>query len=383
MYTEVTSRSWASRLMGSISGVFFGLLLIVGCFYGVFWNESNGLHTAQSLQQTEKVLISVPASPLNDNNNRKVIYLTGTATTRDKLTDEVFNISENAIKLERKVLMYQWQEKKSTQTEHNVGGSQTEHTTYNYQPTWAEELINSNQFKEINGHENPSAKPLNSLYQTAATVSVGDFTLPSDLVHDIRGASQLQLSTFDPSKLQVRLNKSVQHLNDYFYIGNSEQTPTIGDLKVFIDEVKPQTVSIIAQQYDNTLQPYIAPAGERVSLIMMGEVPPAVMIHHAETENQMMTWIFRGLTFLGMLLGLSMLMRPVVVLASFIPFLGTLAEFGTGMLAFVGGLLLWSVATAIAWFVMRPVLAVGLVVAACLIGYAIVQKQKNSVAAKP
>jgi hypothetical protein len=182
--------------------------------------------------------------------------------------------------------------------------------------------------------------------------------------------------------LQAKLNKSVQHVNDYFYIGNSEQAPTVGDLKVFINEVKPQTVSIIAQQYGNTLQPYLAPAGERVSLIMMGAVPPAAMIHHAETENQMMTWIFRGLTFLGMLLGLSLLMRPVVVLASFIPFLGPIAGFGTGLIAFVGSLLLWSVATAIAWFVIRPVMAVVLVIAACLIVYAIVQKQKNSVVMK-
>jgi hypothetical protein len=382
MYTEVTTTSWISRLMGSVTGVLFGLLLIAGSFYGVFWNESNSLHTAQSLQQTEKILISVPVSPLMPDNNLKVIYLTGTATTNDKLTDDVFDISENAIKLERKVLMYQWQEKKSTQTDHNVGGSETKHTTYNYEPTWAEGLINSNEFKEINGHQNPPAKPLNSLYQTAAKVTVGDFILPSDLVHDIRGASQLEIRTFNASKLQAKLNKSVQHAHDYFYIGHSEETPTIGDLKVFIDDVKPQTVSIIAEQYGNTLQPYLAPAGERVSLIMMGDVPPAVMIHHAETENQMMTWIFRTLTFLGMLFGLSLLMRPVVVMASFIPLFSAIAEIGAGMVAFVGALLLWSLATAIAWFVIRPVEAIGLVVAACLIAYAIVQRKKGSVVAR-
>jgi hypothetical protein len=383
MYTEVTTKSWGSRLMGAITGVLFGLLLIVGCFYGVFWNESHGLHTAQSLQQTEKALISVPDAPLNPNNNQKVIYLTGTATTSDKLTDDVFDISENAIKLERKVLMYQWQEKTSTQTERNVGGSETEHTTYNYEPTWAESLIDSKNFKELAGHENPPAKSLNSLYQTAATVTVGDFTLPPDLVNDIRGESQLQMSTFDPKKLQARLNKSVQHVNDYFYIGNSEQAPTIGDLKVYIDEVKPQTVSVIAQQYDKTLQPYLAPAGQRVSLIVMGVVSPAAMIHTAETENQMMTWIWRAVTFLGMLIGLSMLMRPVVVLADVIPLFGSIIGFGSGMIAFVGAILLWSVATAIAWFVVRPVWAVGLIVAACAIVYALLQRKKCVVVAKP
>jgi hypothetical protein len=382
MYTDVDTKSWGSRIGGALTGVLLGIILIPVSFYAVFWNESHGLHTAQSLQQTEKMLISIPISPLNPNNDMKPVYLTGVATTNDKLTDADFGLSENAIKLNRQVLMYQWEEHENVKTEKEVGGSEKETRTYDYQPVWSEKLIQSNQFKEVNGHETPAVKPMESLYQSATNVTLGDFTLSPDLVKSINGESQLEFSTYDPSKLQARLNKSVQHVNDYFYIGASAQTPAVGDLKVFIHEVKPQTVSVIAAQSGHTLQPYLAPAGQTVGLVAMGEVPVSVMIHDAEAENQLLTWVWRFCTLLAMIIGVSLIMRPIVVLADFIPFFGSLVGFGTGLIALVCGLFLWGSASAIAWFVVRPVWAVGIMVIVILLGYFLVHSRKNTTAVK-
>src|SRR5690348_4737278 len=110
MVQEITTQSWFSRIAGAFFGIFIGIALIIGSFVLVFWNEGNALHTSQSLKQTEQVLISVPNSPIDSANNSKVIYFTGMADTSDILKDSLLGISKKAIKLDRKVKMYQWQE---------------------------------------------------------------------------------------------------------------------------------------------------------------------------------------------------------------------------------------------------------------------------------
>jgi hypothetical protein len=378
MYTEVETRSWGSRIGGALAGVLLGFILIIFTFYGVFWNESHGLHTAQSLKQTQQMLVIIPATPLNPNNNLKPVYLSGVATTNDKLTDEIFGLSENAIKLDRKVLMYQWQENENTKTENQLGGSEKETKTYDYQPIWSEQLIDSHHFKELTGHENPATKPLESLYQLAPKVTVGDFILSPELVKNINGASQLQFSSFDPSKLQARLNKTVQRESDYFYIGSSSQAPAVGDLKVFINEVKPQTISVIAEQVDGILQSYLAPAGQKVGLVALGNVSAATMIRDAQAENRLLTWALRLLTLIVMVVSFSLLLRPIVVLADIVPFFGSIVGFGMGLIALVCGLLMWGSATAIAWFVIRPVWSIGIVVIVLVLSYLIVSSRKKN-----
>src|SRR5579872_6586602 len=108
MVDEVTTQSWFSRIAGAFFGIIIGIILIIGSFYLVFWNEGNALHTSQSLKQAQQVLISVPNSPIDTSNNLKVVYFTGNATTNDVLQDSLLGISEKAIKLDRKVEMYQW-----------------------------------------------------------------------------------------------------------------------------------------------------------------------------------------------------------------------------------------------------------------------------------
>src|SRR6266568_4419494 len=103
MAQEVTTTSWGKRIINAFWGALFGIVLILGAFFLIFWNESNGLHTAKALEQTEKVLISVPNKPIDSNNNMRVIYTSGLATTEDILTDTLLHVSEKAIQLNRKI----------------------------------------------------------------------------------------------------------------------------------------------------------------------------------------------------------------------------------------------------------------------------------------
>ncbi|MFN7097170.1 MAG: TMEM43 family protein [Gammaproteobacteria bacterium] len=376
MVQVVTTKSWGSRIVGAFAGILFGIALIIGSFVLVFWNEGHGLHTAQSLEQADKVLVSVPNAPVNPANDMKVVYFSGQATTKDQLSDPLFHVSVNAINLQRHVEMYQWQENSSTQTQDQTGGGQTQTTTYTYQQVWSDHVIDSSNFKEPDGHQNPTSMPISSQIQYAQTVTVGGYNLPSDLIQQITGSTPIDLSNTNLELLKTKLNKPIQHNGDGLYVGTNPDVPAIGDLKMSLTEVLPQVVSIIAQQNNNTVQAYAAPAGETVMLLEMGQQSPDAMIQHALSQNQMLTWILRGVALLLMIIGLALLMQPMVVLADFFPFFGSIVGVGTGLIAFAGGLMLWSMATAIAWFTIRPLWAIGLIVIAVLIGTTLIHRRK-------
>ncbi len=377
MVDVVTTESWGSRIKGAFFGIIFGLALIIGSFWLIFWNEGHGLHTAQSLQQTREVVINVPNSPVDNKNNMKVIYFAGLATTTENLEDSLFNISENAIKLNRTVEMYQWKENKETKTEQQTGGSEKKTTSYTYTREWSDQLIDSNKFQDQNGHQNPSAMPVSSENKTASKVTVGDFALSSELIDKITTSNTISLAQVDTSAIQEKISKPVKHDGERIYIGEDPSVSQVGDCRITLKAVKPQNVSIIGQQIENTLQPYKAPAGQEVLLLSSGTVSAEQMILDAENENAILTWVLRGVSLVMMIVGIALVLQPLSVLASVLPFLGTIVEFGTGLIAFVLGIGLWAIATAIAWFTVRPVWSIGIIVIAGAICYLIVMKRKQ------
>ncbi len=371
MVQEITTDSWGSRILSSLMGVLIGFGLIAGSFFLIFWNEGNQLHTAQSLDQAEKALITIPNQPIDKNNDNKVIYFTGDMTVAEPLQDSLLGISTKAIKLERNVKMYQWEEDVQEKKEKQLGGSERHVRTYSYHRIWSSKLIDSSAFKETEGHINPTIMPISSTVQYAKQVKVGDFTLPQNLLEKAGGETIVDLSKLNFGALETRLRKPVKQDNNVLFVGKSMETPEVGDLKITATEIQPQPVSIIAQQANNTLQPYLAPAGKTVYLLAMGQVSPKQMILDEKASNTMMAWILRIASLLMMAIGISLLLKPMAVFADVIPFLGNIVGIGTGVVAFIGGLILWSIATGIAWFVVRPLWAVGLIGGALILGYVI------------
>lgn len=382
MVQEITKISWGKRIMNAFTGVLFGIIAIFGAFYLIFWNESHGLQKAEALEQTQKNLISVPNTPIDSKNNMQVIYTSGLATTEDILTDKLLQVSEKAIKLHRKVEMYQWNEEIETITEKHIGGSEQEVKTYHYNKKWSYRLIDSNEFKDMKGHENPGSMPFKSEIQYANKVKVGDYRLSTDLIRQISGEKTVDLEKVNTDTLKKRFNKLVHIQNDQVYIGDDEQTPKIGDMRISETAIYSQTVSVIAQQAGDTLQAYMTPTGQAVSLLEMGQLSPQEMIHHAKVQNSLIMWLLRLASLFILIAGLALIMSPIAVLADFIPFFGSIIRFGTGFIAFAVGLCLWVIAIAIAWFAVRPLLSICIIAVSVCSGYGFFAYRKRSAASK-
>jgi hypothetical protein len=215
--------------------------------------------------------------------------------------------------------------------------------------------------------------PVSSLSLYANKVTVGDFSLPDTLVHLINVSKVVELTDESKDKLNNQLKKPVELLNNQLYVGKDPHSPELGDVTISLSAVYPQSVSIIAQQTGNTVQAYQAPAGESILLLSSGTVSSTQMISDALSENKMMGWIFRAISLLMLIIGFSLLFRPLVVLADVLTFLGSMVGFSTGFIGLVLGLSVWIIATSIAWFATRPLFIVGVIVIVLILGYLLIK----------
>ena len=165
-FTEVTTKSWGTRLGESIKGVLFGLVLIVGSCVFLFWNEGRAVQTQRSLTEGASLVVSVDPARVDPANDGKLVHLSGDLKPGAPLTDPDFTVSATALRLVRTVEMYQWKEETKTETRKNVGGSEETVTTYEYVRTWSDSRIDSSRFKRPEGHVNPQMRYRGASYSS-------------------------------------------------------------------------------------------------------------------------------------------------------------------------------------------------------------------------
>lgn len=362
-YTEVTSQSWFGRIGDAIKGVFFGLLFIIGAFFLLSWNEGRSINRYKTLQEGEGAVVPVSLNALDPANESKLVYVSGPTMTTERVADPEFGVSAAAIKVIRKVKMYQWEESKDSTTQKNLGGGSKTETKYTYQKTWKDELINSRDFRHPEGHENPAEMAFRPRTFSARKVTLGAFTLSQSLIQKMNHYEALDVANgASPSALPRR----AKIYDGGYYIGNDPDHAAIGDLKVSFEIVPPSDISVISGQVRNTFAPYRTKAGGPLELLETGIIPQEQMFKHAESQNQMLAWILRGVGLFCMWLGIVLILRPISVLADVVPLFGTIAETGAAFIAFAVSVVLSSVTIAVAWFAFRPVLSCSLVAFAVL-----------------
>ena len=134
--TEVQTESYFSRLGNSFKGIGGGLLLFLIAFPLLFWNEGRAVKRAKALETGAGAVVSVQADKVDPANEGKLVHVTAKADTKDVLTDPLFKISSTAIRLERRVEMYQWKQNESSKTEKQLRGGTKKSTVSTYEKVW-------------------------------------------------------------------------------------------------------------------------------------------------------------------------------------------------------------------------------------------------------
>lgn len=360
MVTEITSQNWFQRIGNAIGGVVVGLILVLVAVVALWWNEGNSVHTAQSLKEGKSAVVSVPATEVSSENNGKLIHITGEATTDETLLDSDFDVkAQGDLRLRRDVQMYQWKQQKKSKTRKKIGGGEETVTSYEYVQEWSSEPYNSSQFEDPKGHENPPM-PFQSQTFTAQNAHVGAFQL-GDLTEDIDNFSPLEVDNQD---------------YDNIHFG-AVQSPKIGDVKVRFEVARPTTVSVVAQQSNDSLVPYQARSGgKQIYRLEIGQKSADEMFTQMVAENNMLTWVFRFVGWLFMFIGMALVLRPLSVVADIIPFVGDLVGMGTGLVAFATSVSVSLTVIAVAWIAYRPLLGIGLLLLAGGAAFVLFKKRR-------
>ncbi len=354
-FSEVTTQSWFSRISESLKGILFGIILIIGAIFLLFWNEGRSVTTYKTLKEGAGSVVSVKADKIDPAHESKLVHMGAKTSTEEILSDSDFSVSINAIKLRRDAKMYQWKEETKKEKKKNLGGSETTKTTYSYSKTWASGLIDSSEFKKASDHQNPHEMRYGSKTVSAKNVSLGAFRLSPGLIGKISNYESLSPSSDSFETLeQENLHKTGQG----YYIGADPSTPVIGDIKVSFEIAPAAMVSIVAKQTGSTFEPHVAEAGGSIELLSIGTHSAANMFSQAQSENTMMTWGLRIFGFILVFMGFSLIFKPLSVLADVIPIFGDIVGIGTGLVAGLLALIISLITIAIAWFFYRPILSI-------------------------
>ncbi len=372
-YTEVTSKNWFQRLGESFTGIIAGIIIICAGTWLLWWNEERTFKTAGAIGEAEILAQEINnISTLDSSLNGQVIHATGRAETQEILRDPIFKISINAIKLQRDVEFYQWEEHEESETRKKLGGGEETITTYTYNKKWTSEPVDSQNFRD------PSYKNSNKIIAKvedadiwAKDVNFGAYKLPDFLIHSIGGEISFNITSFDARAAQNLLlvqgsKRGLIHTSgNTIYLGSNPANPEIGDVRISFKQILPADISIIAQISGNTFSQYKATNGYNFSRLEMGRVSMSDMFEHARTSNKIMSWILRLVGTLAIIMSLSIIFRPLSVAGDLIPFIGSIIGALTGFAAFLLGLAWSLIVIAVAWVRFRPLIS-GILIAIAL-----------------
>ena len=204
-YTEVTSTSWFSRLGDSFKGIGTGFLLIIAATALLWWNEGRTVRTGDAIVEAQLATEPMPAITKVDSAfEGKMVYATGRAVTKDELTDPVFGVKVNAIKLRRKVEYYQWVEHRRSEKRQKLGGGEETVTTYTYSREWVNHPVDSQSFKQMVGHENKTRIQTEAADWLAPNVTFGAYRFPAFLARSIGGEKPLGISLTDTQRAELQ-----------------------------------------------------------------------------------------------------------------------------------------------------------------------------------
>ena len=380
-YVEVTRRGLGSRGKDSIGGALFGLVLVIIGTVLLFWNEGRAVKRYKDLKEGAGAVVSIASDRVDPAMEGKLVHLTGETRTDAPLQDEVFGITVAAVKLIREAEMYQWVEVVRSETKEKVGGGTEEVKTYTYEKQWRDSPVDSSRFKVAGDHRNPTEMKYRDAALTAGKVTFGAFSLPPFLVAKIGGARPLAVESLEKAAEEVRTTAKLD--NGLVYFGNDPKSPAVGDLRVRFLSVPTGPASVVAQQSGDTFVSYRTKTGGTVDLLESGHHDAAGMFQMAQDRNKMLTWAIRigGFFLLGM--AFSMILRPIAVLASILPFLGRLVGTGTTIVAFLLAGIVWGLTVSFAWIFYRPVLGIIILVVTVFLLVLVVKRLRRPAAGAP
>ncbi len=371
---EVSEEGFGQRLIDSLVGVLFGVVLFFGSFCILWWNEGNVIAEKDSLDEMHKVLVKGSSVAPVKAHNGKLVHATGKLDATAKLGDAPYLAPGPYLALARHVEMYQWVEKSDSKAKTQLGGKRRTETNFSYQMAWADGVEDSSHFKVPTGHQNPEL-----------TVEAKNTKVQKPHFGKMDGADVLErLDANDKLPVTAAMLASAKFKpdlkNGMIYLRKKAGTTgdALGDVRISYKVIKAGPFSVIAKQVGKKYQTYVARNGKEKFLVMAGIKQPRAMIQSEKESASFVAVVLRFVGFFVMWMGLILLAGPITTLLDVIPFLGSAGRFVLGIIFFFVAAALSAVTIVVAMIAHHPIALAVFVLAAAGGGYLLYQKKQKA-----
>lgn len=358
LFRETTREGYGARVKGALGGIVVGLGLVVASFPLQWWNEGRAVHRRDSLNEGSAAVVEATPAHVDPANDGKLVHLSGKVTAPAPLVDDAFGISADSLALAREVEMYQWREKRETKETKKLGGGTERTTEYHYSLAWNSDPVDSSDFHHREGHENPGALPIASRKLAVDHAQLGDYVLDAAITKRFD-----EWRDFAVPDGAASTDATFRRVAAGFYRGVDPAAPQLGDVRVRFRHVPEGEYSFVAGQRGRGLVEYATKVGDGLLLVEHGAHDAKRMFANAHSANEMLAWLLRGVGFAMTWVGLTLVLRPIAVMADVVPIVGTILAKGLGFVAFVIAACLSLLTIGLAWLRYRPSLGVALLVA--------------------
>ena len=334
---EVVHTGFLSRLGSSFVGALVGLLLFFASFF-VLWINEGAQKDSLLVEQAEPISVTEVATISPDTYGTLFAVVGAVSGVISKQGD--FIDTTSFVALDRLAETYAWHEVQTTSEERHIGGSATSTTNYSYEKRWQGTPQSSDQFSEPQGHTNiPSRHSSFSLRSDA--LSLGTISFSTGVTFPYLPPVPLTSGV-----LGTTASAQIVENGQYLFVSrdgaSSYQSPKIGDSRLSFFGIPTDStttlVGTISNQYQSTttadpsIVRYVGKHGSIFSLYP-GRYEEALAT--AQSQDATRLWLFRGIGFFIMFMGLLFISRPLSIFLDIIPIFGSISRFLSLVASFI------------------------------------------------
>ncbi|XP_071522764.1 transmembrane protein 43 homolog isoform X2 [Panulirus ornatus] len=358
---QYVRRPVREQMRESIPAVVVGVALLLAGSGLLFWNEGRAVQTSRSLDEGYNAVIRVPsANAVLEENNHKLVHVWGALSSSPVLTDDAYGVEIHAVRLKRRVQMFQWIEEESSVRSEETPGMPTD-TSYSYSFAWRDKVVDSSSFSIPWGHNNPTSIPVPSIVQVAETAKVGAYRLSPAIKEKFTDFVSFS-GDEQPEGDDIKLHGGM------YYITRDIYNPDIGDLRIqfYFAGRAGEVVSIVGQQIGETLHPYLTSNGNELLIVHMGKRTVEEMFSSEHAQNRFLTWSLRVGGWFLMFIGLTCVSNIVNSLVVCSPLMRDVVALGLGSAKLTLSMSTSLIIIGGAWAIYRPGLALLVLIVAAL-----------------
>ncbi|MEM1009889.1 MAG: TMEM43 family protein, partial [Myxococcota bacterium] len=285
------------------------LVLTIGTVPILFGTESYVGSSAKLLQEEKSSVVKADAGKISPKNDKKLVHLTANLKGKQFLQDPKFGLELNVLGLKRTVEMYQVREKKETDTK-TKEGVKKKTTKYTYERVWSDSLIDSSGFRSrVYRKSNPKRMSIQAHEVQSKHIHLGVYVLSKALKSKLPAYTKLKLTPKVLASLSPNIRRRFRYHHEDALYNTNPKRPYVGAYRVHFSVIRPQQVSVLAQQKNHELSAYTMRSGTVFSMMKPGQMGIPVMIAAYGSDVATTAWFLRVLSLLMCIGGLFLLAK--------------------------------------------------------------------------